>query len=211
MTARGIIFSAAMAKALVAGRKTATRRLASNINAARVSQGDLLWVRENFRLEIGFDGMAPNTLLATSFTQMPVWHEADCGAPDPKYTKSPWGHPWGRLRPSIHMPLWASRLTLEVSAIRRERLDSIDDAGAFAEGIESLTDINGAVCWRGAPALKWRGTPVDAYRDLWDHLNKDPAASFAAGPEVIVIEFLVVVKNVLDVLGRRRFKPERAA
>lgn len=213
MTARGVIFSGVMAKALVAGRKTATRRLASNANAARVTPGDLLWVRESFRLESGFDGVAPNVLLATAYERMPVWHEADRGAPDPQYARSAWGHPWGRLRPAIHMPRWASRLTLTVRAVGREPLTRITNDGAIAEGVERSVS-NGCVLWRGAPAFPWRATPVEAYRDLWDGLNPDPSSRFDADPDIIIIEFSVSERNIADVLAQHdaaASNPGRAA
>lgn len=199
MTDRGVIFSAPMVKALIAGRKTATRRLSTNANAAAVREGDFLWVRENFRLEIGFDGMAPNTLLATTFRQMPVWHEADCGAPDPVRSKSLWGHPWGRLRPSIHMPRWASRLTLAVSAVRTHHLFDLTEEDARREGVEKIWaggDNGQRSGWRGAPGLALRETAREAFADLWSALNKNPGRNWSANPEVIAIEFSVSERNI---------------
>lgn len=202
-TVRGIIFSAAMVKALIAGRKTETRRLATNRNVGRVEPGDLLWVREAFRLEIGFDGIAPNVLLATSFTEMPVWYEADCGAPDPKMSKSQWGHPWGRLRPSIHMPKWASRLSLDVVEVRREKLQAISEASAQAEGLERIAGGGGAVLWRGARDLQGRVSARAAFADLWDSLNSFAGARWADNPDIITIKFSVSERNIVEIEKRR--------
>lgn len=194
MSDRSIIFSPPMVKALIEGKKTQTRRLATNTNIRRVAVGDRLWVRENFRLEIGFDGMAPNVLLSTTFKQMPVWHEADFGAPDPKRSKSAWGHPWGRLRPSIHMPRWASRITLLVTDVRLQRLADISESDARAEGVLK----------RGAPGLAERQTSRAAFMDLWDALNRAPETAARANPEVIALTFSVSERNIDQEQIRRR-------
>lgn len=88
----------------------------------------------------------------------------------------------GRLRPSIHMPRWASRITLEVTGVRVERLQDISEADAIAEGL--LRDKDG---WRGAPDLPWFASPVAAYRSLWESING--AGSWDANPRVWVVEF----------------------
>lgn len=80
--------------------------------------------------------------------------------------------------PSIHMPRWASRLTLEITYVRVERLQDITEADAAAEGSQepSLVPIVGA-CWSE------RG----AYAKLWEHING--AGSWAANPWVWVVSF----------------------
>ncbi|MFG1417225.1 hypothetical protein V5F38_05350 [Xanthobacter sp. V0B-10] len=73
-----------------------------------------------------------------------------------------------RWRPSIHMPRWASRLTLYVSEVRVERLQDISEADAIAEGVECDSDG-----WRDylMPQSQCCSTARDSYRSLWDSLN----------------------------------------
>jgi len=90
--------------------------------------------------------------------------------------------------PIFHMPRWASRITLEITGVRVERLNSITDDDAIAEGIQRGRDG----LFNGAPhAIK--GTPrafhtaIGAFDDLWTHING--AGSWASNPWVWVIEF----------------------
>ena len=81
--------------------------------------------------------------------------------------------PW---RPSIHMPRWASRITLEIADIRVERLCSISDAEAHAEG-----------CATPATAAR------SHFRNLWDSINgKREGCAWADNPWVWVVSFVVV-------------------
>lgn len=77
------------------------------------------------------------------------------------------------FRPSIHMPRWASRLTLTITDVRVERLKSITTADAWAEGIPSSPDVN----------------PVHEYAELWDSLNAERGYGWDANPWVWVISF----------------------
>jgi hypothetical protein len=74
-----------------------------------------------------------------------------------------------KWRPSIFMPRWASRITLEVTDVMIERLDEITDVGARAEGVASLGD----------------------YVQLWDKIN-GKRAPWASNPWVWVVEFRVI-------------------
>lgn len=87
----------------------------------------------------------------------------------------------GRWRPSIHMPRWASRITLEVTGLRVERLQDISQADAISEGICSLgqdwVDRNfaeyAAARDATAPGAKppLGPTPVERFKALWDSIN----------------------------------------
>jgi hypothetical protein len=111
---------------------------------------------------------------------------------------------WPLLRcNSIHMPRWASRLTLTVTDVRVQRLHEIDEADAFAEGIQIgnvIVDCHGATgrhvevtadrYWNGTEADDFEGheDAEDAYADLWDKIN-GPGA-WEANPWVAVYGFV---------------------
>lgn len=82
-------------------------------------------------------------------------------------------------RPSIHMPRAASRITLEVTDVRVERLRRISDADAEAEGIDFL---------RHVPDVDETLTARDLFRCLWDSVST-PGADWEANPWVWVIDF----------------------
>lgn len=131
--------------------------------------GDLLYVRESFHLDGG-----------------EVAYMAD-------HPGDPAGLGW---RPSIHLPRASSRLTLKVTGVRVERLQSCTDAGALAEGVER---INRSAFMGGGTLYAVDGgsahdTPVGAYNALWRKINGD--GSWAANPWVVVIKFLPMLVNV---------------
>jgi len=93
-------------------------------------------------------------------------------------------------RPSIHMPRWASRGTLSVRSIRLERLQSISEADARAEGVKptdaAIVFQTGEHTARRAPELD--GTALGAFVCLWDTIN-GKRASWASNPWVWAITF----------------------
>ena len=136
--------------------------------------GDRLWVRESFSgpycMEAQ-DGMAaapPSTWAHESR----IWYWADG---DPTHGD------WTRPRPSIHMPRWASRITLEITGVRVERLHEISDADAMAEGMESYA-LNGKPSVTGKLNL-----PSEYYRYLWESINGP--GSWDANPWVWCVSF----------------------
>lgn len=89
------------------------------------------------------------------------------------------GCPFDKWRPSIHMPRWASRITLEITGVRVQRLQEISDEDALAEGIDRfdvLTDGNPPPGWH-------RGT----YSKLWERVNGP--GSWDENPWVWAISF----------------------
>ena len=168
--------------------------------------GDRLWVRETWRASCHCDDESPSQMAPRSADEsVQVQYVAD-GAESMSCCSE-----WGKQRPSIFMPRWASRITLEVTGVRVERLQSISEEDAEAEGMRAQVGDGGG---RGS-GYKWHGigyegataghfhtpgggrcsckiagpTPAQcAYRDLWDSINAK-RAPWASNPWVWVIEF----------------------
>lgn len=100
------------------------------------------------------------------------------------------GDEW-KIRPSIHMPRWASRLTLTVTDVRVTRLQDISEADAAAEGCECDTDG-----WRDYlfPSTQCCGTARESYRTLWNSLHGPDA--WDANPWVVAVSFTVQRGNI---------------
>jgi hypothetical protein len=194
MKVHPILFSGAMVRALLDGSKTQTRRVikAAGVTDAQslgnkaaccpYAEGQKLWVRETCRAEElpgGKDG---------------VRYEADGAFVPIKDTRTA-AEQWidlnayrglmGAQVPSIHMPRWASRITLEVAGVRVERLQDISDADCFAEGIGLNPSAQGVPMT--APAGETM--PRAAYRTLWGSLNAARGYGWDANPWVWVVEF----------------------
>lgn len=128
--------------------------------------GDRLWVRETFAtLSAGqYEPVKPAYGYGQEVRFAATDPLADCDV-------GVRGYPW---RPSIHMPRWASRILLEITAIRVERVQDISDEQALAEGVDQTnTSIPGYARQR--------------FRDLWESING--AGSWDANPWVWVVEF----------------------
>ena len=212
MKERPILFSAPMVRAVLKGSKTQTRRVwklprgcswyaGHGGEAAGMVQdddgpawwhvseqrcpygqpGDRLWVREAWRALRRFDSMPP---LDIEWRSM-VAYEAD--TPTGDYRQAPHGR-MGKLRPPIHMPRWASRITLEVTGVRVERLQDISSEDSLAEGIyPTSTGL-------------YPGSPRAAYRNLWEEINGP--GSWDTNPWVWVVEFRRLdVARLLDAVS----------
>lgn len=174
---RPIIFSGPMVRAILDGRKTMTRRLANS--PLRMCQpGDGLWVREAWKTSHTLDKDSPAKIGAKSLEAgyarpwMPIYYVAT-------ETAVNWDrHTAGRLRPGMHMPRWASRITLRVTGIKVERLQDISKDDVIAEGIE----------WRnGFPITDCVAGWHEPFAALWNKLHGTGA--WEANPEVAVISF----------------------
>lgn len=232
MKERGIIFSAPMVMALLAGEKSQTRRLVKPVGNdggfVIVEQqdgswwpqrsddgesmfvtidgyahempmrcpygrpGDRLWVRETWRyvdwtedgepyIAYAADGArllrrnAPEEWADRLFDTWAMLSEPENYAIDNRAADRRWRSP-------IHMPRWASRITLEITGVRVERLQDISEADAMAEGSRSWADE------QDTPARDIPGGETHLiYRQLWESING--ADSWDANPLVWVVEF----------------------
>lgn len=143
--------------------------------------GDRLWVREVWRTDASLDGKAPST-----FSGWPVRYDADGKT---LRHGAFYGDTKGKTRPSLFMPRWASRINLEVTSVRVERLQDISESDCWAEGIEEVMhDFDDAAQIDMANRLGCRiedAKPL--YALLWEQINGK--GSWDANPWVWVIDF----------------------
>lgn len=142
---------------------------------------DRLWVRETFsgpwcmEAQDGAAAAPPSKWAESSR----IWYWADG---EPAYGD------WTRPRPSIHMPRWASRITLEITGVRVERLQDISEADAQAEGTTPIPDPCDHVRLACADIGCSGPQPYrTGFRALWRDINGP--ASWDANPWVWVVEF----------------------
>jgi len=88
-------------------------------------------------------------------------------------------------------PRWASRITLEITDVRMERLQDISEKDALAEGLVSWPWQDGLAYGFAGGAPHGYATATGAFRALWDSINKD-RASWESNPWVWVVEFIPV-------------------
>lgn len=199
MKERQILFNAPMVQATLAGSKTQTRREAKHPAIATTSYivdcgdgwfgdeegdvqvvcpygrvGDQLWVRET----VGIGRATKHAYFKDTLNGRD--HKAL----------------FDKLTPSIHMPRWASRIQLEITNIRVERLQDISETDAIAEGIERVGGNTSVTPWRnyrigqeGEMQLHC-SAPSRSYMTLWESING--AGSWQANPWVWVVEFKVI-------------------
>ena len=98
-------------------------------------------------------------------------------------------------RSPIHMPRWASRITLTVTDVRVQRLQEISQDDAIAEGIEFRPD-SGWATWNSDGSMRCGGSPmpIDAYRCLWTNINGTGA--WDENPWVAAYTFTVERHNI---------------
>lgn len=248
MTDRPILFSAPMVRALLAGRKTQTRRLlkpqppawiypgdkpgyscltprghiefrgcyidddgvdhgpASKFVKLAFQKGDRLWVKETWQVGMTDDGpcvayRADSNRIYPEFTG-----PSEGAGPTFDYDAHPakaWRHghwiadveargPWSS---TLHMPRWASRLTLTVTDVRVQRLQDCSEADAMAEGVieyePTMEDPAEFSAFEGTDVFN---NAVSAYHDLWNRING--AGAWEANPWVVAVTFKVREGNI---------------
>jgi hypothetical protein len=103
--------------------------------------------------------------------------------------------PW---KPSIHMPRWASRITLEITEVRVQRVQEISFEDAIAEGVQrdiipACGDHPNLECWvNGPPPAHAHVIPEAAFRELWDSINAKRGFGWEVNPWVWAITFKTV-------------------
>jgi hypothetical protein len=103
---------------------------------------------------------------------------------------------WPKYRPSIHMPRWASRLTLLVEGVRIERLQAIGKADAEAEGVV-WDSADGLDVWYVPGAkLPHTATAAECFAGLWGSLHHEKGERWSDNPEVVALTFSVVRCNI---------------
>lgn len=206
-------------RAILDGRKTQTRRVAKHVgrysdgSLVRLSPddespcdgavrcpygapGDRLWVRETFASFTRAGSRCRPTLaeyvVLSDGTQKA--RDGKLWPPLAEYAAGSADHI--KWRPSIHMPRWASRITLEVTGVRVERLQDISESDAKAEGAREFRDLPSIHPYGQDP--RWScGDPKSteeclstaryAFGNLWNSING--ADSWEANPWVWVVEF----------------------
>lgn len=192
MNERPILFSALMVQAILAGKKTQTRRVAKvtdeGCKAGMITPlpgfsprsiqnhipycpygavGDHLWVRETTRANTTIDWY-PFAEYAADGEQV-----ADAIGDMVKWSYS------RPVRPSIHMPRNQCRIVLEITAVRIERLNAISADDCRAEGCPGG---HGSI-----PGYNYSAMPQEHYWWLWDKINGE--GSHMKNPWVWVVEF----------------------
>lgn len=229
MKERPIIFDAESIKAILAGRKTQTRRVVNRkkreangwtldglpaFSCPYGDPGDRLWVRETwatmwpdttdngmvydddhpFGRPVRDDECSIEYRADTGHALPGDWSEEDRDHPDCPKWRSP-----------IHMPRWASRITLEVRSVRVERLQDISESDAIAEGAEArelyglgyaggqtLTDERNPAVTTATLARGARG----AFALRWDTINAKRGHPWESNCWVWVVEFKVLAPEV---------------
>ena len=191
-----MIFNGEMVRALLDGRKTQTRRPVKVPHIDRDAMCELSGNELAGELSAGNYRNSPHGKPGDRIWVRETWarYNIDQDSHDMAYRATPpadWPEE-GRWRPSIHMPRWASRLTLEITGVRVERLKSISQEDAQDEGME-LTGWRPTYSDPDSGGEVW--TPYDNFAQLWESIYGE--GSWQANPWVWVIEFKVV-PNVQD-------------
>ncbi len=165
-----ILMSTEMVRAILEGKKFQTRRV---VKPQPFGVGSRLWVRETFKY-IDFDlrdmgELHPNVKIEYKADGLQRWVKGDyktqISIPVP---------PNEIWRPSIFMPRWASRITLEITELRAQPVQDISEEDAIAEGIAN-----------GAYAVN----PRYSFQVLWDSINKKRGYSWESNCWVWAISF----------------------
>ena len=152
---------------------TVVDRYTSTIRCPFGEPGDRLWVRETWGPRAGFYEIEICETRTRELDVQPCLYRAT----DEHPTDSP-GTDW---RASIHMPRWASRILLEVTAVRVERIQDITEEDAKAEGVERMAWLT---------CMSYRTGLAEG----WSEIYESKGYGWDANPWVWVVEFKVVTR-----------------
>jgi len=199
---RPILFSAPMVRAILEGRKSVTRRPVKGlktdnpvvdafddspligacwdiggpvIRSPYGLPGDRLWVREAWQADDQVNSVAPRDLSHGEPIRYPAdwdFRQTGCAMIKP-----------GKIRPSIHMPRWASRILLEITDVRVERLQDISGDQAEAEGVDA--DMCRQFLDTSPSRHQCKEAVIHGFAGLWQSTGGD----WDANPWVWVVEF----------------------
>lgn len=248
ITARPILFSTPMVRALLDGRKSMTRRTVKQQERLRMGTdvliegdhrpeypneygrwqqwvpnaktmrcpygvpGDLLYVKENHY--ITDDGHNEYAVFSADESKVRE-HAATLKRIKGTIPENIW-QKHAKLRPSIHMPRKFSRLTLELTDVRVERLQDMEgqhpsESDAIAEGVNEIHHGDGAYyysAFRNEPHPKNWCDPTDAFRELWEKINGN--GSWDLNPWVWVLSFKVHHANAQEFVDRAIYEARAA-
>ncbi len=205
MKERPILFSAEMVRAILDGRKTQTRRILKpgtlkpnvralrfeNCDAAELLQthrcpygapGDRLWVREASLPDPPLNGWSGDFQwdgCGRAWAGVPKRYRK----PEHVLYRATWKGGDLKWKPSIHMPRWASRITLEIVSVRVERVQEISEVDAYREGV--VIPSHHAFTSNGNPEL--RNEARTEFQALWHEINGP--GSWERNDWVWVVEF----------------------
>lgn len=216
MTGKPMLMNTEMASATWNGLKTQTRRIVKNPNSSfvyfegnRVAKlhmfnelvkdpnlaqyfcpfggvGDLIWVRENLFNDGDDSWMYENTEFVTEYININDYPEEWRNRNQHRATI-----------PSIHMPKWASRMTLEITDVTVERLQDISEADAIAEGIKKISWSERDYAWKNyRDNDSTFQTPEASFWSLFEAVSG--VGVFNINPWLWVIKYKTHKKNILE-------------
>jgi hypothetical protein len=205
MKGKPIIFSGEMVRAILDGRKTKTRRVIKpqpdedglvrdlgkssdawfdtserEYKCPYGGHGDRLWVRETWRRSFSQFGQLPDGIEFKANNLLVYFDKSDRGVQAKNAATEKSLPRDGRWRPSIYMPRWASRITLEITDVRVERIQEITAKDCIQEGCPNRLV--------GTP-IKSDKIAVRGFQLLWNSINAKRGYGWDVNPWVWVVEF----------------------
>lgn len=203
MKERPILFTAWNVRGILEDRKMHTRRVVKHpfrmslFNCPYGKIGDRLWVRETWAVQ-RHEPCLPHERDWQELHSPTIRYLADGATQRVQGDRATgvgiYHGPVEKSRPSIHMPRWASRITLEIIDVRVQRVQDISEEDAIAEGIRELPLQKGEpdAWWcadpLGNPSMHYR-TPRAAFAALWDAINAKRGFGWNANPHVWALTF----------------------